>query len=129
MAPSCLSSARERHYRAAAVNPRRRDLLLALGAGVVTALSVPPFGWWVLGPVGLAGLCVLLRDRGAVDRILIGTSFGAGLYGVGLAWVKEFSAPGMVVWMAFTAVFTGLFLVLVPPGRGRLLGFPAVVVL
>src|SRR5205085_1032546 len=39
---------------------RRRAVLLALAAGVVTALSVPPFGWWILGPIGLAGLCVLL---------------------------------------------------------------------
>src|SRR2546426_20787 len=102
MAPCCLRSGRERGYGPATVNRRRRDLLLALVAGVVTALSVPPFGWWILGPVGLAGLCLLVRDRSPLDRILVGIAFGAGLYGVGLAWVKEFSVPGMVVWMTFT---------------------------
>jgi apolipoprotein N-acyltransferase len=95
---------------------------------VVTALSVPPFGWWVLGPVGLAGLCHRLGGRGWRPRVACGVAFGAGLYGVGLAWVKEFSVPGMVVWMAFTAVLTGGLAALVPPGRGRWLGFPAVLV-
>src|SRR5437899_11516539 len=60
-----------------AVKPRRRDLLLALAAGVVTALSVPPLGWWVLCPVGLAGLSVLPRGRGAGDGLLIGQGLWA----------------------------------------------------
>ena len=108
---------------------KHRDLLVCLLGGVLTALSVPPFGWWVLGPIGLAILCDRLGGQSWRGRIARGIAFGAGLYGVGLAWAFEFSGPGAVIWMIFTAILTGLFAVLVPPDRGRLLGFPAVIVI
>ena len=108
--------------------PMRRDLLLCLLGGVVCALSVAPFGWWVLGPVGLGVLAWRLGGQPWRRRVALGVAWGVGMYGVGLAWAFEFTAPGVFVFAAFVAVQTALGLVLMPPGGGRWLGFPAAVV-
>ena len=106
----------------------RRDLLLCLLGGVVCALSVAPFGWWVLGPLGLAVLAWRLGGQPWRRRVALGVAWGLGMYGVGLAWAFEFTAPGVFVFAVFVAVQTALGLVLVPPGGGRWLGFPAAIV-
>lgn len=106
----------------------RRHLAACLAGGVVSALSVAPFGWWPLGPAGLAVLAWQLGGRPWRSRIGCAAVYGTGLYGVGLAWVKEFTLPGMFVFLAVVAVQTAGCFVLVPPGRGRWVGFPAAVV-
>src|SRR5437867_899993 len=107
---------------------RRLGPAVPLGAGLAAAASVPPFGWWVLGPAALAVLCRRLGGRSARQRLADGLLFGAGLYGVSLFWAEQFTIPGWVVMAGYMSVVTGLALVLVPPGRGRLVGFPAAVV-
>lgn len=93
----------------------------------MSALSVAPFGWWPLGPLGLAVLAGQLGHRPWRARVASAAAYGLGLYGVGLAWVKEFTLPGMFVFIALVAVQTAACFALVPPGRGRWLGFPAAV--
>jgi apolipoprotein N-acyltransferase len=105
--------------------PRLRvAALVCLLGGVVTALSVPPFGWWPLGPVGLAVLAWHLGNRSWKQRVALAAAYGLGLYGVGLAWAFEFTG-GAVVFIALVAVQTAVVYALVPPGRtaGRWLGF------
>ncbi|HSH60111.1 MAG TPA: hypothetical protein VK988_10805, partial [Acidimicrobiales bacterium] len=67
---------------------------LALLGGAVAALSLPPFGWWPLGFVGVALLSWSLHDLGAGRRLLAGMAFGIGLFGVGLWWMSEFHFLG-----------------------------------
>jgi len=55
----------------------RVGLLVCLAGGVVTALSVPPFGWWPLGPVGLAVLAWQLGERSWRQRIALAEKLGA----------------------------------------------------
>jgi apolipoprotein N-acyltransferase len=103
----------------------RVGLLACLLGGFVTALSVPPFGWWPLGPVGLAVLAWQLGERSWRQRTALAAAYGLGLYGVGLAWAFEFTG-GAVVFIALVAVQTAVVYALVPPGRdgaGRWLGF------
>lgn len=107
------------------MSPLRRRVALSLAGGAACALSVAPFGWWPLAIVGCALLCAQLGGAPARHRIAAGVAFGTGLYGIGLAWVKEFTVPGMAVFMAFVSVQTGVVAALVPPGRGRLAAFPA----
>jgi apolipoprotein N-acyltransferase len=97
---------------------------VCLVGGVVTALSVAPFGWWPLGPVGLAVLAWQLGDRSWRQRIALAAAYGLGLYGVGLAWAFEFTGAA-VVFIALVAVQTAVVYALVPSGRtaGRWLGF------
>jgi apolipoprotein N-acyltransferase len=108
----------------------RRAALACLVGGVVTALSVPPFGWWPLGPVGLAVLAWQLGDRSWKQRIALAAAYGLGLYGVGLAWAFEFTG-GAVAFIALVAIQTAVVYALVPPnadGAGRWLGFVAATV-
>ena len=100
-----------------------------LAAGVLLALSLPPWGWWPLALVGAAVLASALRDRPSPRRLLAGFAAGVGLYGIGLWWMIEFSAPGYVVTTLLQGAIVAGAMAAVPPGRGRLLAFPAAFVL
>lgn len=110
------------------MSARGRRLGMSALGGVACALSVAPFGWWPLALLGCALLCAQLGGAPARHRIGAGVAFGAGLYGIGLAWVKEFTVPGMAIFMAFVSIQTGVFAALVPPGRYRFAAFPAALV-
>ncbi len=71
----------------------------------MTALSVPPIGWWPLGLVGLAGLAWHLDRRRARGRALAGLGFGIGLFGVTIAWVIDFQAVGYVALLLLQSSF------------------------
>jgi len=43
----------------------RRPVLLAVAAGVLVTLALPPFGWWVLAFGGIALLVSAVEDRSA----------------------------------------------------------------
>lgn len=114
------------------MNPgRQRGALAAagLGSGLLMAASLPPWGWWPLAPVGASMLAGMLRDRPWAGRLLTGATAGLGLYGPGLWWMTEFSAPGYVLTALLEAGIVGLAMVAVVPGRGRLVAFPAALVL
>lgn len=98
-------------------------------AGVLVALSLPPWGWWPLAFVGIAVLAHLLRDVPGWVRFRTGTAFGAGMFTVGLWWMGEFNAAGAGLAIVVEATFMGLAAVACPPGRGRKFGFPAALVL
>ena len=100
-----------------------------LAAGALLALSLPPWGWWPLAFLGAAVLAGSLRDQPWRRRLLAGFAAGLGLYGIGLWWMTEFSAPGYVAATLMEAAIVGAAMTVVPPGRGRLLAFPAAVVL
>ena len=100
-----------------------------LGAGALLALSLPPWGWWPLALVGAAVLASALRDQPWRRRLVAGFAAGVGLYGIGLWWMIEVSAPGYVATTLLQGVIVAAAMAAVPPGPGRLLAFPAAVVL
>ena len=100
-----------------------------LGAGLLVAASLPPFGWWPLALVGAAVLVGALRDRRWRHRLLVGMAAGLGEFGVGLWWIVEFSIPGYVAATLVEAAIVAAAMLAVPPGRGRLVAFPAALVL
>ncbi len=60
--------------------PRRgRIALPSLGAGVLLALSLPPWGWWPLGLVGAALLYWRLAGLAAAHPGLVGLARRTGL--------------------------------------------------
>ncbi|MGI9023688.1 MAG: apolipoprotein N-acyltransferase [Acidimicrobiales bacterium] len=99
-----------------------------VGSGVLLAVSLPPWGWWPAALVGAAGLAASLRERRWSQRLLVGAAAGIGLYGPGLWWMIQFSLPGYVVTTILEAALLALAMVAVPPGRGRLVAFPAALV-
>lgn len=111
------------------MSPRTRGLaLVALLAGVVTALSLPPWGWWPLGVVGAALLAWLLEDLGARARLLAGAGFGVGLFTPGLWWMHEFHVLGALVVMAVEAFFVTVAVAVAPGGRWNAIALPCALV-
>ena len=120
-----------------------RPVLLAL-AGVVTALSLPPWGFWPLAPLGVAaGIVLINRDRsptpdhGAVTkagdqrfgrRLSSAWAFMAAYFVVSLAWMTELTAPGFLISIPIEAALMALPLALVPRTRAALILAPAALV-
>ncbi len=92
----------------------------SLVAGVALALSLPPWGLWVLA-FPAAGLMWWrlegLRMRG---RFLAGWAMGLGMFVPGLWWVTTFNTYGGIVLMAVESLAPALACAAVPRGtRGR----------
>ena len=108
-----------------------RVALPALGAGVLVALSVPPWGLWPLAFVGIAVLAWRLdgleRRR---TRALVGLLFGLGLFAPTLYWISEFHQVGYVLLLLLeSSFFAGAFALLPPRREALLVGLPAAFVL
>ena len=112
------------------VPPRSvRAGLLALAAGLVTALALPPWGWWPLAFVGLAALHVLLAGRVGRSRFARGFLFGVGWLAPGLGWMWFLTAPGYVVAFLLFSVVVGGACVLVPASRLQIVALPLALLL
>jgi apolipoprotein N-acyltransferase len=103
---------------------------LALVAGLLVALSLPPWGWWPLSFVGVALFAGVLDARGGTApprrRFLYGLLFGIGWLAPAMAWMWFLSAPGYVAATLVFASLHGLAEVVAPAtGRWRVIGRPA----
>jgi apolipoprotein N-acyltransferase len=96
---------------------------LALMAGGLVGCSLPPFGPWFLGPIGLGVAAWTIRGRRLRARAFSGLLVGLGQFTIGCVWALEFTGLGYVVLVAFEAAFIAVALAIVPSGRGRLLAF------
>jgi len=105
---------------------RRGGIALpSLAAGVLLALSLPPWGWWPLGPTGAALLYWRLAGLRARTRAWAGWVAGLGCYGPGLMWARTFNWYGAVLLIALEALFFAAAALLTPPQRGRAPAFVA----
>ncbi len=99
---------------------------LALGAGFLVALSLPPWGFWPLAIVGVALFEVALGDTpSARERMVRGTLFGAAWLYPGMGWMWFLTAPGYVVVGLLFAALHGLAAVVAPTGPWRVIARPA----
>jgi apolipoprotein N-acyltransferase len=106
------------------VSRRRGGIVIpSLAAGVLLALSLPPFGWWPLAPLGAALLFWRLGGLRLRSRLLAGFAAGVGCFGIGLAWAQTFNSYGAVVLVALEAVSMAVAGAVTPPARGRVAGF------
>jgi apolipoprotein N-acyltransferase len=102
--------------------------LAAVATGVVTALALPPWGWWPLAFVGLVGLDRLIADVDRRTRFRRGLLVGLGLYVPSLAWMIDLTAPGYVVAAAFYAALLAVAAAVVPAtAPGRWLALPGAI--
>ncbi len=109
-------------------SPRRwrgRTALPSLAAGVLLALSLPPWGWWPLGLAGAGLLYWRLAGLRARERLWSGWLAGVGCYAPGLGWARTFNWYGALVLIALEALSFAAAAVLTPPYRGRAPAFVA----
>ncbi|MGD0747424.1 MAG: apolipoprotein N-acyltransferase [Acidimicrobiales bacterium] len=91
----------------------------SVAAGILLALSLPPFGWWPLGPLGAGLLYWRLGGLGVRARVWSGWLAGLGCDVIGLAWARAFNWYGAVVLIVVEALFFAAAAALTPPQRGR----------
>ncbi len=85
----------------------RFGLLIALFAGLVSALAFEPIGFWPLMPVAFAALMELLdRAKSLWRALLIGWLFGLGQFVLGLNWIATAFTfqSAMPAWLGWIAV-------------------------
>lgn len=104
-------------------------VVAAASGGVALWATLPPRGWWLLGPVAIALLALALRDRTLALRALTGAAFGLGWFIPALAWMWAFAPVGMVLAVLLEATIVTVAAVLTPSGRGRLVALPGALVL
>ncbi len=95
----------------------------SVAAGVLLALSLPPWGWWPLGLAGAAILYWRLAGQSLRTRVWSGWLAGLGCYAIGLAWARTFNWYGAVVLVLVEALFFAAAAAATPPRRGRALAF------
>jgi len=118
--------------RPTTVRPGRGMVALpSLAAGAGLALSVPPWGFWILAFPSAALLFWRLGGLRPRTRLWAGWLAGIGCLGPGLAWARAFTVPGALVLIALEALTMGIGCLLVPrgPAVARLLAFPAALTL
>ena len=119
-------------HRTPRVVPRRGGVVVpALASGLGLALSLPPWGWWVLAFPSAGLLWWRLGGLRPRTRLWAGWLAGLGLYVPGLFWARSFTLPGALVLMAVEAAFVAVGCLLVPPGPvgARIVAFPAALTL
>ena len=113
-------AAAPRHRRVRRTRRRGRVVVPSLVAGLGLALSLPPWGFWVLAFPSAALLWWRLGGLRLRARLLAGWAMGLGLFVPGLWWATTFNTYGGIVLMVLEALAPGVACVLVPRGpRGR----------
>ncbi len=108
------------------MSTRLAQLALALGAGFVVALSMPPWGFWPLAIVGVALFELSLGPTpGRAARWWRGFLFGLAWLSMGMGWMSQLTWPGYIAASLIFACFHGLASLAAPTGRWRVLGRPA----
>jgi apolipoprotein N-acyltransferase len=99
---------------------------LALGAGVLVALSMPPWGFWPLAILGVVLFDVTLGDAPTRrERLRLGLLFGAGWMYLGMGWMVQLTAPGYLVAGFVFSMFHAAAAVAAPIGAWGVIGRPA----
>jgi apolipoprotein N-acyltransferase len=99
---------------------------LALGAGALTALSLPPWGFWPLAFIGVVLFDVCLgANPTRRERFRFGALFGAGWMYLGMGWMVQLTPPGYIAAGLIFTTFHSVAAGFAPTGRWRVIGRPA----
>ena len=108
------------------LNERLARPALALGAGALVALAMPPWGFW---PLAVVGVMLFEIALGATptrrERFLLGYLFGAGWMYLGMGWMIQLTLPGYLVAGSVYALYHAVAALLAPDGPWRVIGRPA----
>jgi len=109
------------------VNRGLRVCLLPFTTGVLFVLSMPPWGFWPLAFLAIAGFDQLLKDvRSVKTRFVIGFSFGVGWLFTGTFWMIALTIPGYFIQGLLFSGFYGFSTLLIPRTAHRFVALPAI---
>jgi apolipoprotein N-acyltransferase len=94
-------------------------------AGLLLALSLPPWGWWPLGLIGAGLFYWRIAGLPLRTRLWSGWLAGLGCYALGLMWARAFNWYGAVALILIEALFLAATAALTPPIAGRAPAFVA----
>jgi apolipoprotein N-acyltransferase len=103
--------------RARRTGRRGRVVVPALASGVGLALSLPPWGFWILAPLAAALLWWCVGGLRLRSRFFAGWLSGLGLFVPGLWWATSFNTYGGAVLMAVEALAPALACAVAPRRR------------
>jgi apolipoprotein N-acyltransferase len=119
VSPSDVGTPRRLHVRLA--RPA-----LALGAGALTAFSLPPWGFWPLAIVGVMLFGVSLGGTPTRrERLRLGALFGAGWMYLGMGWMVQLTLPGYLAAGLIFSSFHAVAAMATPTGPWRVIARPA----
>ncbi len=99
---------------------------LALGAGALVAVAMPPWGFWPLAVVGVMLFEIALgAEPSRRQRFLLGYLFGAGWMYLGMGWMVQLTLPGYVIAGSIYALYHAVAALIAPSGRWGVIGRPA----
>ncbi len=113
-------------------SPRRgRVAVPSVLAGVGLALSLPPWGFWILAFPAAGLLWWRLDGLRPRTRLWSGWLAGLGCFVPGLMWARSFTLAGAIALIVIEALFPAVACVAVPPRfiGARALAFPAAMTL
>ncbi len=114
------------------MKPRRGGVAVpSMVAGVGLALSLPPWGFWILAYPAAGLLWWRLGDLRPRARLWAGWLAGLGCFVPGLFWARSFTVPGAIALIAIEALFPAVACLLVPTGSigVRAIAYPAAMTL
>jgi apolipoprotein N-acyltransferase len=89
--------------------------------------SIPPWGWWPLGIVGIALLDGLIADQPPRTRFRRTWLVCAVWLSIGMFWMWDLTPPGYVVAFVAYAAYFAAAVALVPAGKGRRIALPGAI--
>src|SRR3954447_17357393 len=99
---------------------------LAIGGGLLVALSLPPWGIWPLAFLGIAMFELSLGENPSQRaRAARGWLFGAAWMYPGMAWMWSLTPPGYLLAAAIYAGYHSVAALVSPTGPWRVIGRPA----
>lgn len=104
-----MSSQREDNSALCSARHTRQVKRIAtpISAGVLVALSMPPWGWWPLALLGLAIYGSIATDRRSSAPFATGFLFAVGWFMLPLYWMRYLSWPGYIITCLIFATMHG----------------------
>ena len=84
-----------------------KRLLSPVVAGLLVALSMPPFGWWPLAFIGLVLYGSIAVDRRSTAPFSTGFLFALGWFALPLSWMRFLTWPGFIISCVIFATMHG----------------------
>ncbi|MFP5320946.1 MAG: apolipoprotein N-acyltransferase [Acidimicrobiia bacterium] len=108
--------------------------LVALLAGLCLAAATPPWGWWILAPIGIAVADHAVHGMPGpglpwTRRFARAWIVWAGLLFPTIFWMRAMTLPGYVIASAVYAGFLAAGTIVAPRGPGRFVALPAGIML